>query len=68
MGLALNNYSQKKPKKARVIALCVKAVTGVLGGSLVLTNEYPYLTLGVLCLGAVVNEFINLYGWNNNEE
>jgi hypothetical protein len=39
MGLALNNYSQKKPKKARVIALCVKAVTGVLGGSLVLTNE-----------------------------
>jgi len=43
------------------IAFCVKAITGLLGGSLVLTNEHPYLSLVVLGIGAVANEAIDFF-------
>jgi hypothetical protein len=43
------------------IAFAVKAITGILGGSLVLTNEHPYLSLTVLAIGAVANEAINFF-------
>ena len=47
--------------KWKLAAFCVKAVTGILGGSLVLTNEHPYWSLTVLAIGAVCNEFIDFY-------
>ena len=43
------------------IAFAVKAVTGILGGSLVLTNQHPYLSLIVLGIGAVANEAIDFF-------
>jgi hypothetical protein len=43
------------------IAFSVKAVTGLLGGSLVLTNEHPYLALTVLGIGAIANEAIDFF-------
>jgi hypothetical protein len=43
------------------IAFAIKAITGILGGSLVLTNEHPYLSLTVLAIGAVANEAINFF-------
>lgn len=42
-------------------AFAVKAVTGILGGSLVLTNEHPYLSLTVLGIGAIANEAIDFF-------
>tara|TARA_R110000772_G_scaffold71032_1_gene156016 strand:+ start:83 stop:259 length:177 start_codon:yes stop_codon:yes gene_type:complete len=48
-------------KKWAFIAFSVKAVTGLLGGSLVLTNEHPYLALAVLGIGAIVNEAIDFF-------
>jgi hypothetical protein len=59
----LNNYGNSS-NLAKLIALCVKGATGVIGGSLVLSNQHPYLTLGVLALGAITNEIINFYHWN----
>ena len=43
------------------IAFSVKAVTGLLGGSLVLTSEHPYLSLAVLGIGAIANEAIGFF-------
>ena len=43
------------------VAVAVKAFTGVLGGSLVLTNEHPFLALTVLAVGAIANEAINFF-------
>ena len=43
------------------IAFAVKSVTGILGGSLVLTNEHPYLSLMVLGIGAIANEAIDFF-------
>jgi len=62
MGNMLNNYGNK-PNSAKLIALCVKAVTGVVGASLVLEQNHPYLALIVLAIGAACNEIINFYNW-----
>jgi len=43
------------------IAFSVKAVTGLLGGSLVLSNEHPFTSLAVLGIGAIVNEAIDFF-------
>lgn len=51
-------YERGKSKKLKLIALCIKAVTGVLGASMILSEQRPYLTLLVLCIGAVANEII----------
>lgn len=45
-------------KKAKLVANVVKAVTGVLGASLILNDNHPYLSLIVLAIGAGVNEYL----------
>lgn len=62
MGNLLNDYGSKN-NKAKLIALCIKAVTGVIGASLVLEQNHPYVTLSVLAIGAIANEIINFYKW-----
>jgi hypothetical protein len=37
----------------------IKSVTGVVGGSLVLTNEHPYIAITVLSIGAISNEWVS---------
>jgi hypothetical protein len=60
----LNNYGKNNNNnKAKVITLVIKAVTGVLGTSLVLENNHPYITLTVLAIGAVANELTSIYNW-----
>lgn len=46
-------------------AYAVKAVTGVVGTSLVLEQNHPYLTVFVLAIGAVANEAITFYKLKN---
>ena len=43
--------------KSKLIAQIVKAITGVLGASLILSNDHPYLSLTVLAIGAGINEY-----------
>lgn len=45
--------------KFKLIGLCIKAVTGVIGGSMVLVEGHPYLTLAVLAIGALANEIVS---------
>jgi hypothetical protein len=59
----LDQYGTNKTNKAKLIAVCVKAVTGVVGASLILEQNHPYLALAVLAIGAVANEVINFYKW-----
>ena len=41
-----------------LIANIMKAITGVIGASLILTEEHPYFALATLAAGAGVNEFL----------
>ncbi len=45
-------------KKVKLVANLVKAVTGALGASLILSEDHPYLSLIVLSIGAAVNEYL----------
>ena len=44
--------------KLMLIASLIKAITGVVGASLILTENHPYLALIALAIGAAANEFI----------
>lgn len=59
MNKLFSQYEKGKPSLFKLIALCIKAVTGVVGASMILTEQNPYISLGVLCLGAVANELLN---------
>ena len=58
----IKNYGNKT-NKGKLIALIVKAVTGVVGTATIM-NDYKIASLIVLGLGAVANEIINFYNWN----
>lgn len=47
-----------KVDKLKLIGLCIKAISGVIGGSLILTEHRPYLTLTILAIGAAANEIV----------
>lgn len=54
-----------KSRKIKFITLCIKTVTGILGASMILTEQKPYLTLIILSVGAIANEVLNFI---NTEE
>jgi len=47
--------------KWQLILLIVKAVSGVIGGALILTENHPYISLLVLAIGAAANEAISYF-------
>jgi divalent metal cation (Fe/Co/Zn/Cd) transporter len=53
------NAILSKYDKYKLFGLIIKAITGVIGGSLVLTENHPYITLIVLSIGAGANEYIS---------
>jgi len=44
--------------RTRLIANIIKAISGIAGASLILTENHPYFSLLVLCIGAAANEYI----------
>ncbi len=52
-------YEREKTRSIKLIALCIKAVTGVLGASMILAEKSPYWTLAILCIGTLSNEIVN---------
>lgn len=60
-------FSLTKIEKLKLIGQCIKAATGIIGASLVLTENHPYLTLTVLALGGVSNEVISFIKEKENQ-
>lgn len=48
-----------KIEKLKLIGLCVKAATAIVGGSLILVEGHPYLSIAILAVGAVANEVVS---------
>ena len=48
-----------KYDKYKLVGLIIKSVTGIIGGSLILTDNHPYITLIVLSIGAAANEGVS---------
>lgn len=56
-----------KFEKFKLIGLCIKGATGIIGGSLIIAEGHPYLSLTVLAIGAVANEFVTFIKDKENE-
>ena len=61
-------FSLSKIEKLKLIGLCIKAATGIIGGSLVLIEGYPYLATAILALGAVANEVVSFIKEKENDK
>ena len=48
-------------EKFKLLGLIIKSISGVIGGSLILTESHPYWTLGILGLGAAANEVVSFF-------
>lgn len=57
--MIIMNAILSKYDKFKLFGLVIKAITGVVGGSLVLTEKHPYITLVVLAIGAGANEWVS---------
>lgn len=62
-----SKYEKGKSKKIKLLALCIKAMTGIVGGSLVLSNEHPYLSIAVLATGAAADEIVKFFSGTEEE-
>lgn len=60
-------FSLSKIEKLKLIGLCIKAVTGIAGGSLILVEGHPYLSLAILAIGGVANEIVSFIKEKENE-
>lgn len=56
-----------KYDKLKLWGMIIKSVSGVAGGSLILAEGHPYLTLTILGVGAASNEFVNFLKDKENE-
>jgi hypothetical protein len=60
-------FSLNKIEKLKLIGQCVRAATGIVGGSFVIAEGHPYAAITVLALGGVSNEVILFISQKENE-
>ena len=53
--------------KFKLLAVIFKGVTAILGASLILNEDHPYITLFVLSIGAAANEYLLFIESNDNQ-
>lgn len=61
-------FSLSRIEKLKLIGLCVKAATAIVGGSLILTEGHPYLSVAILALGGVANEIVSFIKEKENKQ
>ena len=49
----------KLTEKQRFVLQMIKVASGIAGVAVVLNENHPYLTVGILVVGAVANEALN---------
>lgn len=53
----------ENPSRMKVFWFALKAACGVIGSAMVIEQSHPYIAVGVLTVGAVADQVINLYNW-----
>ena len=56
-----------KLEKLKLAGLCIKSATATVGGSLILVEGYPYLTVAILAIGVVANEVVSFVKEKENQ-
>lgn len=60
-------FSLSKIEKLKLIGLSVKAATGVIGGSLILSEARPYVSITVLAIGAICDQIVSFIKEKENQ-
>lgn len=60
-------FGLSRIEKLKLIGLCVKSATAVVGGSLILMEGHPYLSVSILALGGVANEVVSFIKERENK-
>lgn len=63
----MNKIKRIYSENLMLLALIVKAITGVLGTSLILSEKHPYVALIVLAIGAGINEYLLFFERSKNK-
>lgn len=63
----LNVVTLTKLDKLKLLGLCIKAATAIAGGSLILSEGHPYITIAILAAGAVGNEVVSFVKEKENQ-
>ena len=61
-------FTLSKIEKLKLIGLCIKGATGIIGGSLILVEGHPYLSISILALGGVANEVVSFIKEKENQK
>lgn len=55
-------------EKLKLIGLCVKSVTAIVGGSLIIAEGHPYWATAILAIGGVANEIVSFIKEKENKQ
>lgn len=55
----------ENPPPMKVVLLCLKAACGVVGSTMAITASYPIVAFSFLVVGAVCDQVLTSYKWDN---
>ena len=64
MNKVIKKQIGENPPTIKVVLLCLKAVCGAVGSTMVITTSYPMVTFSFLAVGMVCDQLITSYKWN----
>lgn len=59
--------SLSRIEKLKLIGLIIKSITAIVGGSLILAEGHPYISVSILALGGAANEIVSFIKEKENE-
>lgn len=63
----MRKFTLSRIDKLKLTGLCIEGATGVIGGSMIMSEAKPYLTLAILAIGAVSTKIVNFIKEKENE-
>jgi hypothetical protein len=64
----VKKFTFTKLELLKLVGICIKSATAIIGGSLILVEGHPYLSVIILAIGAVANEIVSYIKEKENEK
>ena len=64
----MKKFTFTKLELLKLVGISIKSATAIIGGSLILVEGHPYLSIVILALGGVANEVVSFIKEKENEK
>jgi hypothetical protein len=64
----VKKFTFTKLELLKLVGISIKSATAIIGGSLILVEGHPYLSIAILALGGVANEVVSFIKEKENEK